>query len=205
MFQNELDDSETLESINYEAEQKMFDEKLSNNFESFDLRFARGETETNQVGGGAGAGNMLETLRREIRRLSQESTLAKTSQAEVCRRTEEHAKMKREAEEVARETSVQARAVEEMTRTAGQKEERLRAGRSQRSSQTSLVEEQRKRVTAELAEYQQTLGLDILRSTRGGTLLIFSNINRDNPDRKFSLELSIGESTHFSKCVFGRN
>ena len=79
-------------------------------------------------------------------------------------------------------------------KTAAQKEEKLRAGRSERANQGSVVEDQRRKVTAELAEYETTLGLEIARSTRGGILLIFSNINRDNPERKFSLELLVGKN-----------
>ena len=102
--------------------------------------------------------------------------------------------MKQEAEKLRSETSALAKAVEEITKTAGQKEERLRAGRYERASQSSVVEDQRKKVTAELSAYQETLGLEIITSTRGGTLLIFSNILRDSPERKFSVELTVGES-----------
>ena len=202
MFHNEmndLDDSETLESINYEAEQKKFDEKMSQSFDSFYLRFVKEDADTEQGEDGTGTGNMLETLRMKIRLLREDSKLAKMRQVEVSKGAEEHAKMKQEAEKLGRETSDQAKAAEEMAKTAEQKEERLRAGRSERANQSSVVENQRKKVTAELAEYQQTLGLEIIRSTRGGNLLIFTNISRDNPERKFSLELISGESAMFFK------
>ena len=198
MFHNEtedledtafLDDSATLEPINYEAELKKFDEKLSYKFESFYLGSEQGHINRDQ-----GPGNMLETLRMKIRLLDEDSKLAKKKQDEVSKGREEEAKMKQEVDELSRETSAQAKTVAEITKTVGQKEEKLRAGRCERASQSSVLEEERKKVTAQLSTYQQTLGLEILQSNRGGTLLIFSNIHRDNPERKFSLELALGET-----------
>ena len=209
MFQNELenlDDSETLESINYEAEQRKFDDKLSRKLESFylDFIFVREDPESqHELGGGAETGNMMQTLKMKIRQLGEHSELAKRSQVDVSAGTEKHAKMKQEAEKLRTEKSALAKAVEEITKTADQKNERLRAGRCERASQSNVVEDQRKKVTAELSAYQETLGLEIITSTRGGTLLIFSNIHRDNPERKFSVELTIGEGSDISLKVFG--
>ena len=207
MFQNELenlDDSETLESINYEAEQRKFDDKLSRKLESFYLGFVKEDPESqHELGGGAETGNMMQTLKMKIRQLGEHSELAKRSQVDVSAGTEKHAKMKQEAEKLRTEKSALAKAVEEITKTADQKNERLRAGRCERASQSNVVEDQRKKVTAELSAYQETLGLEIITSTRGGTLLIFSNIHRDNPERKFSVELTIGEGSDISLKVFG--
>ena len=87
MFHNEmedledtalLDDSATLEPINYEAELKKFDEKLSYKFESFYKEVVQAHINQDQ-----GPGNMLETLRMKIRLLGEDSKLAKKKQDEV--------------------------------------------------------------------------------------------------------------------------
>ena len=205
MFQNEmedleesalLDDSATLEPINYEAELKKFDEKLSYKFESFYLR-CLGEQADKRHDEEAEPGNMLETLRMKIRLLGEDSKLVKKKQDEVSKGTEEHAKIKQEVDKLTGEAGAQAKTVSDITKSIGHKEQKLRAGMLERVSQSSVVEDKTKKVTAELSAYQQTLGLELHPSNRGGTLLIFSNIHRDHPERKFSLELIVGEREMF--------
>ena len=182
----DMDDIETLEPINYEREFKKFDEKLLHNHYSFLKSCVKDEVELE-------TDNVLDSLRRKIQMQSEDSEQSKRKHAEYSKRSEDLAKMKQEVERITAETRASAESAELNRKTASERGEKLAGLRRQRESQSSVADQERQSVTAELDRFRQTLGLEILPSTHGGTLFIFTNIDRNNPDKKFSFELAIGE------------
>ena len=190
MFHNELedtDDMETLEPINYEAEIKKLDEKLTQTFENFSRKCGK-----DMIDVSLSSDNVLETLRKKMTLLTEASEQAQDKAAHHSKRTDDLAKMKQELECLRGQTSSMIGSVEDMERTAAERGEKLAVWRTERASRSSVADQRRQTLLSELDKFRQTLGMDLLSSTHGGTLFIFTNIDRNNPEKKFSFELLIG-------------
>ena len=192
MFHYEMEDTDdinTLDPIDYESELLKVDEKLTENYVSFCRKAGKDLDDIKLL-----PENMLEVMKRKRTQLSGDSEQIEVKTAQFSRRSEELAKMKQEVEKARESSSGLVRSVEELTRRAGERETRLAARRSEAGRERSLAEEERRGVSGELERFKETLGLELVSSTHGGTLFIFTNVDRNEPDKKFSFELAVGQS-----------
>jgi len=59
-----------------------------------------------------------------------------------------------------------------------------------------MAKGKRDELVAEMEKYKTAMGLDIVSSTHGGVLLVFTNIDKQEPDRRFTLHLATEAKTY---------
>ena len=121
-------------------------------------------------------------------------TIAKEAQdmtrqvGSVC---EEEGRVKTEAEAARGRMEVQLKEA----RGAREREEKsniqLEAMREKLAKRGDLAIVKKDESIAELENYKRALGLDFVSSTRAGVVVVFSNIDKQDPDRKFFFHLAI--------------
>merc|ERR1719187_456648 len=67
----------------------------------------------------------------------------------------------------------------------------LEALREKLAKRGDVAMVKREETVAELEKYKSVLGLDFVTATRDGVLVVFSNIDKQDPDRKFFFHLAI--------------
>merc|ERR1719187_1822154 len=80
----------------------------------------------------------------------------------------------------------------------------LEALREKLAKRGDVAMVKREESLAELEKYKSVLGLDFVTSTRDGVLVVFSNIDKQDPARKFFFHLAIQKDTKIytvSDCV----
>ena len=78
-----------------------------------------------------------------------------------------------------------AKANEEVTK----KNRELSQHQTKTSSSRDLIEEKKGKLGVEMEKWKETLGLNLLLSTHGGIIFNFTNVMRENPERRFMCEI----------------
>merc|ERR1719391_1163558 len=71
------------------------------------------------------------------------------------------------------------------------KKSELHTKRSQIASSSDLYKEKQNVMSSEMEKWKKTLGLELIRSTHGGLIFKFTNVQRDDPDKIFTCELLV--------------
>jgi len=71
------------------------------------------------------------------------------------------------------------------------KKSELHTKRNQNASSSDLYKEKQNVMSSELEKWKKTLGLELIRSTHEGLIFKFTNVQRDDPDKIFTCELSV--------------
>merc|ERR1719187_1927597 len=79
----------------------------------------------------------------------------------------------------------------------------LEALREKLAKRGDVAMVKREESVVELEKYKSVLGLDFVTSTRDGVLVVFSNIDKQDPDRKFFFHLAVQKDKTYtvSDCV----
>ena len=77
-----------------------------------------------------------------------------------------------------------------ISETVEKKKSELHTKRNQNASSSDLYKEKQNVMSSELEKWKKTLGLELIRSTHEGLIFKFTNVQRDDPDKIFTCELS---------------
>jgi len=78
-----------------------------------------------------------------------------------------------------------------ISETVEKKKSELHTKRNQNASSSDLYKEKQNVMSSELEKWKKTLGLELIRSTHEGLIFKFTNVQRDDPDKIFTCELSV--------------
>jgi len=85
---------------------------------------------------------------------------------------------------------------QQATKQAQETERKLELLKTQLRSKEQISETNREIVNGDLQKIQEVLGLQIVRTTRGGIILSLTNIEKQNPSRKFSCHLGLSKKKY---------
>jgi len=95
---------------------------------------------------------------------------------------------KRKSEESANLT---AKAASEFSEKADIKQRELTNLKKNLEDKDQIASARRNELVGELTKWKEILGLELINSTHGGVILVFTSIIRDDPDRRFVCELEV--------------
>jgi len=100
------------------------------------------------------------------------------------------------SEDLRKENELSAQSAQEFSQAAKGKEVETKALIDRLRDKGNVVGKKKQMLQAELRRWKQVLGLEILTTTKPSTILMFTKIDRENPDRRFSCELCLEQASY---------
>ena len=133
----------------------------------------------------------FEKLDEAIQTLFDAAKVIDSVKSEVNQKQEKIVIVNKELEELKNKVSITAKSAQEFSDAADKKQVELKNLVAAMSGKGDMVEEKRVKLSAELAKWKRILGLELVNSSHGGIIFVFTNIDRENPDKKFSCEVGL--------------
>ena len=133
----------------------------------------------------------FEKLDEAIQTLFDAAKVIDSVKSEVNQKQEKIVIVNKEFEEMKKSVNITAKSAQEFSDAADKKQIELKNLVAAMSDKGDIVEEKRVKLSAELAKWKRILGLELVNSSHGGIIFVFTNIDRENPDKKFSCEVGL--------------
>eukprot|EP00092_Neocalanus_flemingeri_P006911 GFUD01007460.1.p1 GENE.GFUD01007460.1~~GFUD01007460.1.p1 ORF type:complete len:236 (-),score=60.90 GFUD01007460.1:57-764(-) len=141
-------------------------------------------------------------LDEAIQTLYDASRVVDSVKSEVNQKQEKLVIVGKEYEDINKKVNLTSRSAQEFSEAADKKQAELKTLVSATSDKGDIVEEKRVKLSAELAKWKKILGLELVNSSHGGIIFVFTNIDRESPERKFSCEVGLENRTYMvANCL----
>lgn len=190
MAELEMDTQGSLEipPLNYEAEFSNFDNIIQQNakyHQQVSHKYIK-----SAVKGGQEPLSFVK-LDEAVQTLFDAAKVIDSVKLEVKQKQEKIVIVKKEFEELKKKVDLTAKSAQEFCDAADKKQTELKNLAAAINDKGDIVEEKRVKLSGELAKWKLILGLELVNSSHGGIIFVFTNIDRENPDKKFSCEVGL--------------
>jgi len=193
------EDGLEIHSLNYEGEVSNFESIIQQN-----MRYHQQVSQKLIKSAMKGRQNPMnfEKMDQAIHTLNDAANKIDSARLEVIQKKDKVEIVKKECSEMQKKVNLTAKSAQEYCDEADKNQLELKSLEAATSEKANIVEKKREKLSAELAKYDRILGLELVNSSHGGIIFVFSNIHCDNPDKKFSCEVGYeGKQYKVSSCL----
>jgi len=133
----------------------------------------------------------LGKLDKAILSLHEATEVIDSSKLDVKQKQEKIVALNKDAHKIKNEVNFAVKSYRECSALAVAKELEFKDLASALSEKSDIDEQKRVKITKELEMWKRLLGLEIVNSSHGGITFVFTNIDQENPDERFSCEVGI--------------
>ena len=192
MDESEVENEEGFElpPLNFEAEYTKYDNISHQNGKMYQQVAQRNIK--NAVTGCQGAPS-FEKMDKTIVTLYEAAKVIDSIKLEVKQKQEKIETVETDVQDIGNKISLTAKSAQEFSVQAEKKELELKNRANAMNDKGDIVEEKRAKLTSELEKWKNILGLELVNSSHGGIIFVFTNIDRDDSGKKFSCEVGLSD------------
>ena len=108
----------------------------------------------------------------------------------------------KDVQDISNKICLSEKSAQEFSVKAERKEVELKNRANAMNDKGDIVEEKRIKLTSELEKWKNILGLELVNSSHGGIIFVFTNIDRNDPGKKSSCEVALSDRQYkVTQCL----